>query len=93
MQVDHQQTSLPRIPQPLAKHTRSHTEDAEDQDGSHDDLATTPLESSAPPELIPPVEQRCLHRKQYQLITSTGIHPVQQFKKSLHDPGVEMNTF
>lgn len=71
MQVNHQQSPLPGITQPLTKHTRAHAEDAEDQDGSHDDLATTPLESSTLPEFIQTTEEDLLHKRTTGLISGT----------------------
>ena len=63
MQVHHQQTPFARIAQPLTKHTGSHAEDSEDQDGSNDDLPATPLESSTLPEFIPLAEQDLFHTR------------------------------
>jgi hypothetical protein len=91
--VDHQQTPLPGITQPLTEHTRSHAEDAEDEHGSHDDFTTTPLESSALPECVPAVEQHLLHKKNTNLIITTRIHSMEQFKERLHNMTVKMNAF
>ena len=93
MQIDHQQSSLPGCPQPLAKHSRAHANDTKNQDSSHDNLPTTPLEAGAPSEIVQAAEENLSHVELSFRNISMVVHSRQQLEEGFHDLAVEMSAF
>jgi hypothetical protein len=62
MQVNHQQPAFPGASHPLAKHSRSQTQDPNDQDPHQDQFTPTPLKTSAALNIFQPGNECLLHR-------------------------------